>query len=152
MCFVWIWEQTAIISLYNINWLVFITDGEYLLRGTDWVFIYNSGYVWIWEQTPIISLYNINWLVFITETECVYCAVRAEYLNILYVNLSLYVVNINNVYLWFYLNTTFRQMDHFPSLGMRVHTTKQTISVFPTLFIYSLWSLQFKYDNFSELL
>jgi len=25
MCFVRIWEQTAIISLYNINWLVFIT-------------------------------------------------------------------------------------------------------------------------------
>jgi len=22
MCFVWIWEQTAIISRYNINWLV----------------------------------------------------------------------------------------------------------------------------------
>jgi hypothetical protein len=28
MCFVWIWEQTAIISLYSINWLVFITDME----------------------------------------------------------------------------------------------------------------------------
>jgi hypothetical protein len=28
MCFVWIWEQTAIISLYSINWLVFITDVE----------------------------------------------------------------------------------------------------------------------------
>ena len=28
MCFVWIWEQTAIISLYNINWLVFITEAE----------------------------------------------------------------------------------------------------------------------------
>jgi hypothetical protein len=26
VCFVWIWEYTAIISLYNINWLVFITD------------------------------------------------------------------------------------------------------------------------------
>jgi len=26
MCFVWIWKQTAIISLYNINWLVFITE------------------------------------------------------------------------------------------------------------------------------
>jgi len=25
MCFVWISEQTAIISLYNINWLVFIS-------------------------------------------------------------------------------------------------------------------------------
>ena len=25
-CFVWIWEQTAIISLYSINWLVFINE------------------------------------------------------------------------------------------------------------------------------
>ena len=28
MCFVWIWEQTAIISLYSINWLVCITETE----------------------------------------------------------------------------------------------------------------------------
>ena len=28
MCFVWIWEQTAVISLYSINWLVFITEIE----------------------------------------------------------------------------------------------------------------------------
>ena len=28
MCFVWIWEQTAIISLYRINWLVCITETE----------------------------------------------------------------------------------------------------------------------------
>jgi len=28
MCFVWIWEQTAIISLYNVNWLVCITQTE----------------------------------------------------------------------------------------------------------------------------
>ena len=28
MCFVWIWEQTAIISLYSIDWLVFITETE----------------------------------------------------------------------------------------------------------------------------
>ena len=28
MCFVWISEQTAIISLYSINWLVFITKTE----------------------------------------------------------------------------------------------------------------------------
>ena len=50
-------------------------DGEYLLRGTDWVFMC---FVWISEQTAIISLYNINWLVCITERECVYCAVRTE--------------------------------------------------------------------------
>jgi hypothetical protein len=36
--------------------------------------------VWLWEQTAAISLYSINWLLFITETECVYCAVRTEYL------------------------------------------------------------------------
>jgi hypothetical protein len=28
MCFVWISEQTAIISLYRFNWLVFITETE----------------------------------------------------------------------------------------------------------------------------
>ena len=42
--------------------------------------------VWIWEQRAIISLYNINWLVSITQTQCVYCAVRTGYLNIIYVN------------------------------------------------------------------
>ena len=26
MCFEWIWEQTAIIFLYSINWLCFIID------------------------------------------------------------------------------------------------------------------------------
>ena len=30
MCFVWISEQTAIISLHNINWLVFITQTQYV--------------------------------------------------------------------------------------------------------------------------
>ena len=28
MCFVWIWEQTAIISLYSTDWLVFITETQ----------------------------------------------------------------------------------------------------------------------------
>ena len=43
MCFIWIWEQTAIVSPYSINWLVFITENGCLLRGTDGIFIYNSG-------------------------------------------------------------------------------------------------------------
>ena len=42
MCFVWISEQTAIILLYNINWLIFITEVDCLLRGADWVFIYDQ--------------------------------------------------------------------------------------------------------------
>ena len=38
MCSVWISEQSAIISLYSINLLVFKTEAECLLRGTNWVF------------------------------------------------------------------------------------------------------------------
>ena len=92
MCFVWIWEQTAIVSLYSINWLVFITETEYVYCAVRTGSLYTASlkfsnstfcphsvfmcFVWIWEQTAIISPYNINWLVFLTETECVYCAVR----------------------------------------------------------------------------
>jgi len=49
-------------------------------------------FVWISEQKTIISPYNINWLVFITETECVYCAVRTGYLNLIQVNFLLNIV------------------------------------------------------------
>jgi len=81
-CFVWISQQTATISLYNINWLVCITETECVYcavrtgsLNVTWVICF----IWIWEQTAIISLYSINWLVFITETECVYCVVRAGF-------------------------------------------------------------------------
>ena len=80
MCFVWIWEQTAIISPYNINWLFFITDliplqpsGHYMYRqlNIQQFFVLSTQFimcfVWICEQAAIISLYNINWLVFITD-------------------------------------------------------------------------------------
>jgi hypothetical protein len=39
MCFVWIWEQTAIISLYNINWLVSITEMECVYCAVRTVFL-----------------------------------------------------------------------------------------------------------------
>ena len=79
MCFVWIWEQTAIISPYSSDWLVFITETECVycvVRSAHSVFMY---FVWISGETAIISLYSINWLVFITEKECVYCAVRSTF-------------------------------------------------------------------------
>ena len=40
MCFVWIWEQTAIISLYNINWLVFEIETEYVYCAVRAEYIY----------------------------------------------------------------------------------------------------------------
>jgi hypothetical protein len=97
MCFVWIWEQTAIISLYSIKWLVFITETEcvycvvrsahtvYLcvlcgsenkqrlfycaVRSAHSVFMC---FVWIWEQTAIISLHSINRLVFMVKQSLVW--------------------------------------------------------------------------------
>ena len=41
MCFVWISEQTVIISLYNVNWLVFITEVEcvYCVVRTGYLYI-----------------------------------------------------------------------------------------------------------------
>ena len=40
MCFVWISEQTAIISLYNINWLVFITERQYVYCAVRTVYLF----------------------------------------------------------------------------------------------------------------
>jgi len=51
-------------------------------------------FVSLLEQTAIISLYSINWLVFITEKECVYCAVRAELLNVIQVKFVIYSIKL----------------------------------------------------------
>jgi len=40
MCFVWTWEPTAIISVYNINFTGFSNlDGECLERGASWIYL-----------------------------------------------------------------------------------------------------------------
>ena len=92
MCFVWISEQTAIISLYNTDWLVCITETECVYCAV------RTGYlcfVWISEQTAIISLYSIDWLVCIGETECVYCAVRTGPLRTIQGNIHLWILGWN---------------------------------------------------------
>ena len=55
MCFVWISEQTAIISLYNINRLVFITETEcvYCAVRTGYIIILNV-------RHPIMLFITIN--------------------------------------------------------------------------------------------
>ena len=92
MCFVWIWEQTTIISLYTINWSVFITEKKRVYcavrTGSSYIILRPAHtvylcFVWIWEQTTIISLYTITWSVFITEKKRVYCAVRTRSLYII---------------------------------------------------------------------
>jgi hypothetical protein len=60
MCFVWIWEQTAIISLYSINWLVFITETESVyceVRTGSLCIIQITGYYKYHQQFNIHKFY-----------------------------------------------------------------------------------------------
>ena len=81
MCFVWIWEQTAIIALYSIDWLVFITETECLLRGTFYILPTHCVYVFCVDLRTNSDYFTVqHWLVvFMTETECVYCAIRSTF-------------------------------------------------------------------------
>ena len=48
MCFVWISEQTAIISLHNINWPILITETEY---------------VYCAVRTDSSNIIQVNWIL-----------------------------------------------------------------------------------------
>jgi len=61
VCFVFISEQTAIISLHSINWLVFITETVCLLRGMDWIYIK-------FRLVLVCSKFKSNELVVLTVT------------------------------------------------------------------------------------
>ena len=137
-------------------------DGECLLRGTDWVFKYNSTFcppsvfmcfVWIWEQTAIISLYSINRLVFITETESVYCAVRSRYICMC---VCLYI------YIYIYIHRFIRNNCRgFNNLSYTIHLRQEytyffyliePLQVFVTyltgaLYVHPLWFYKHQHDN-----
>jgi hypothetical protein len=96
MCFVWIWEQTAIISLNSIHWLVCMTETECVycaVRTVSLYIIQVMCFVWIWEQRAIISLNSINWLVCITETESVYCAAQTVSSDVIQAHFRLWRVS-----------------------------------------------------------
>ena len=60
MYFVWIWEQTAIISLYSIKWLVFITEtgSVYCAVRTEWRFFVRNLHVLV---LPRKQLHTTDW-------------------------------------------------------------------------------------------
>jgi len=71
MCFVCISEQIAIISLYSINWLVFITEAEnvYFAVRTEYLYIIqillkSSGH-YMYHQFNIHKFYVLS-------TQCIY--------------------------------------------------------------------------------
>ena len=55
MYFVWIWEQTTIVSLYKINWLVFITETEIV-------------YCAVWDGSSHTSQVNLTIYNVLTST------------------------------------------------------------------------------------
>ena len=128
LCFVWIWEQTAIISQCSINWLVFITETECVYCAVGNWSLYTASltfsnstfcphsvfmcFVWIWEQTAIISLCRIYWLDFLIETECVYCAVRTWSLYIIQVTLNPIIINIHTINTWIIIHYDVRMYHH----------------------------------------
>jgi len=95
MCFVWIWEQTAIISLYSINWLVAVTKA-----GSVWCNLYRTlcpqsakthQHMHITEILKVIILLCHMLVCFdYLVMECVYCEVRTETLYIIRINLSVW--------------------------------------------------------------
>jgi hypothetical protein len=72
LCFVRISEQTAIISLCSINWLLFYNrDGECLLRGTIWIFKYKSGWSYCSAvSSPTKRLGQSMWDLWRTKWHC----------------------------------------------------------------------------------
>ena len=89
--FVWIWEQTAIISLYSINWMVCITETECVYcavrTGSLYIILRSAHTVYLCvlcgsENKQRFSLYTaLTYRFFITEAESVFCAVRTGSLN-----------------------------------------------------------------------
>ena len=66
MCFVWIWEQTAIISLYSIDWLVFVTETECVycaVRSTFYVLLTQRIYVFCVDLRTNSDYFTVqHWL------------------------------------------------------------------------------------------
>ena len=66
MCFVWISEQTAIISIYSINWLVFITVTEsvYCAVRTECLYIIQVNFCFCWPFRRLVAKLLLRRLVF----------------------------------------------------------------------------------------
>jgi len=82
MCFVWIWEQTAIISLYSIKWLVFITEMEYVYCAVRTEFWQGSARFVMWA-----SLRHWGPMVTVCTTSLTFTILRSAhtgYLCVLY--------------------------------------------------------------------
>ena len=148
MCFVWIWEQTAIISLYSINWLVCITETKCVycaVRTGSLYIIQVMCFVWIWEQTAIISLYSINYLLFLMATDCGLCLVWTESLYLQpilsrYPNSTLCLMHPTILYQNFTIKLPSKHKIQLQNPTHFLHRTIQTVD-FPSLYLLQIRKL-----------
>jgi len=70
MCFVWISEQIAIVSLYNINWLVFITEIQSVYCSV------RTGYLCVIPFVFFMSKISMLWWFWQQTKKCKYLAHR----------------------------------------------------------------------------
>ena len=96
MCFMWIWEQTANISLYSIDWLVFITETEcvycavrsaFYVLPTQCIYVFcvdlrtNSDYFTV--QHWLVGFYNRDGECLLRDTFYILRAAHTVYLRVL---------------------------------------------------------------------
>ena len=97
MCFVWIWEQTAIISLYSIDWLVFITETQcvyYALRSTFHVLPTQCFYVFCVDLITNSDYFTVqHWLIGFYNWDGL-CLLRGTDWHIFQVNFSFITAGI----------------------------------------------------------
>ena len=80
-----LWRSSIV---FKVQLLLHVLSSLTFRNSTYWQESVFMRIVWFWEQTATIALYSINLLVFIIETNWVYCAVRAESLSVIHVNLG----------------------------------------------------------------
>ena len=66
MCFVWIWEQTAIISLYSINWLVCIYRTVVTICTAQWsIYVPHSGH---FMYRTVVTVWTVQWSLYVPHS------------------------------------------------------------------------------------
>jgi hypothetical protein len=141
------WLLTPVRTVVTLSNARFNIQKFRILRtGCIFVIFYRSQ-----EKTGITSLCSIKCFVFIAQTECVYCAVRTESLNIVQFNVSLQSVNTRLLLcIYSYTFQVFRTsvMIYQPT---NITNVRLTINHTPQAILYTLsWPLATSFDSENE--
>ena len=110
MCFVWIWEQTAIISLYNNDWLVLITETEciycavrstFCVLPTQCIYVFcvdlgtNSDYFTV--QQWLVGFYNWDGVCLLCGTFYILRSAHTVYLCFVWISEQTAIISLYSI-------------------------------------------------------